>query len=277
MSVTRVDRFLLELEASDAFPPLSDAKLTQLGSPDSVLVVEDSAEIVAVGVTFGHAHADGTRHWAIETAVASELRFPAFEDRVLNLALKLGPAGEAVSVWSHRASLDAALDRAGFISQRELKFLTVALPLPGDDVGIELRSFRPGDADALLTVNRAAFHEHREAASLDRRELARLMDEPWFSAENLLVHEKDAVVEAFCWTRVHPNGDGEIYRIAVAPKAQGRGLGKALVRSGFRHLSSRTEVQRGTLWVDAGNENAMSLYRSLGMKDEASNREFVRP
>ncbi len=73
---------------------------------------------------------------------------------------------------------------------------------------------------------------------------------------------------------IHPSGDGEIFRIAVDPQNQGRGLGIALLVAGFTYLAGRSDVQRGVLWVDAENKPALALYRSIGMTRDGSNREF---
>lgn len=276
MKDSRIDQFLAAVSATDGFQALSDAKMDALGERERVVVIEEGCEVVAIGVTVVHRHGDGTRHWAVETAVVPGLRFAGFEDRLLEAALDLVPSGEAHSVWAHRRSFEAALERAGFVATRELAHYVVALPLSPPDADSRVRLYRPEDAQALLQVNRGAFAEHREAASLDADELARLMEQPWFDPAGLLVAEKDDRVAAFCWTRAHPNEDGEIYRIAVSPEAQGRGLGRRMILAGFNDLAQRSGSKRGTLWVDLDNKDALALYESLGMRRDSVNREFVK-
>lgn len=273
----RIERFLAELSAADGSAPLSDAKVGGLGERERVVVIEEAEEIVAIGVTVVHFHSDGTHHWAVETAVVPGLRFAAFEDRLLREALGLVPHTEAPSVWSHRRSLDDALVRAGYTVTRELGRYVVDLPLANSATEIQVRPYRPTDAPALLDVNRCAFAGHREAAALDAEELSRLTQQPWFDPAGILLAEEDGRVVAFCWTRVHPNADGEIYRIAVSPGAQGRGLGRRMVLAGFDDLALRRGVTRGTLWVDLADERAVSLYTSLGMMQGSVNREFLKP
>ncbi|MDK1010756.1 MAG: GNAT family N-acetyltransferase [Actinomycetota bacterium] len=272
----RIERFLADLVASDGSVPLSDAKIGGLGQRDRVVVIEEGDEIVAIGVTAVHRHGDGTQHWAVETAVVPGLRFAAFEDRLVGEALSLVPRGEAHSVWSRRRSLDAALERAGFAAARELAHYVVGLPLSFPRARIRVRPYQPGDAQALLEVNRDAFAGHREAESLDADELARLMGEEWFDPAGLLIAEEGGDMVAFCWTRVDENGDGEIYRIAVSLMWQGRGLGRSLVLAGFEYLSQHPDVLRGTLWVDLANAPGVSLYESLGMTQDSVNREFLK-
>ena len=119
-----------------------------------------------------------------------------------------------------------------------------------------------------------AFEGHTEAAALDVKELDGYRREPWFDSDGFFIAEGNGVA-GFCWTRVHPNGDGEIFRIAVDPEHQGSGVGMALLHAGFDYLTGRSDVERGVLWVDRTNSTAVSLYRSLGMERERSNTEFV--
>ncbi|GMQ93706.1 MAG: hypothetical protein BMS9Abin12_1186 [Acidimicrobiia bacterium] len=272
----RIEKFLTALRVADQYPPLSDAKLDQLGVPDHVVVVEEADEIVAIGATAAHRHTDGSQHWAVETAVTPGLRFPAFEDHALQLALELVPAGEDLSVWSRRSSLSDALERSDFALTRELAHYVVDLPLKRSSTDSMPGPFRNQDTEALLAVNREAFAGHREASALDEDQFARLAEESWFDPSGLLLHREDDELVAFCWTRVHPDGDGEIYRIAVAPGAQGTGVGRSLVIAGFEHLSRNPEVMRGTLWVDLANRRAVSMYQNLGMTEESVNREYQK-
>jgi mycothiol synthase len=141
-------------------------------------------------------------------------------------------------------------------------------------VDSSIRTFARGDVEAVTLVNRAAFHDHREAAGLDVDEMNRYLSEPWFDADGLFIADQDGVV-GFCWTRVHPGGDGEIFRIAVNPSHQCMAVGRGLRQAGFSYLDADPQVRRGVLWVDRSNTQAISLYRSLGMERERSIREFV--
>ena len=277
MQDPRIESFLDALAAVDGVPALSDAKVGQLGHPERVVVIEEDDAVVALGATARHRHDDGSHHWAVETALTPGLRFPAFEDRLLESSLGLVPSGEPASVWSHRHSLDAALERAGFAIARELAHFVVRLPMPQPDGGLEVRSFETRDVDQVLTVNREAFTGHREASTLEEAGLRRLLGQEGLGAEGFLIAEEDGGIIGFCWTRVHRNGDGEIYRIAVAPVEQGRGLGRSLVLAGFNYLANRSDTTRGTLWTDVGDRRAVSLYEGLGMERDLVKREFELP
>jgi mycothiol synthase len=272
----RIERFLTAITQREGIAALSDAKEVQLGDADRVMVIEEGDEVVAVGASARHLHDDGTHHWAIETALEPGLRFPSFEDRLLESALDLAPHVEPVSVWSHRRSLDAALERAGFAVVRELGHYVVGLPISGPVGGLAVRPLETQDIGPVLAINREAFAGHREAASLDEAEFQQLLKQRGLGSEGFLVAEEGGGVIGFCWTRVHENRDGEIYRIAASPTHQGRGLGRSLVLAGFEYLSKQPGVRRGTLWVDRANVRAVALYEGLGMAQDSVNREFVQ-
>jgi mycothiol synthase len=276
----RIGRFLDKLEEVDGTFPLSDAKLAQLFNTERTVVIEEDGSVVAVGVVAQHPQLDGSHHWSVETVLDPGLRFAQFEDRLLSSALGLVPGGESVSVWSQRHSLDVALTERGFVVVRELAYMTVQLPIDDEELGLVTRMLKPGadsrDTERVLAVNRAAFSSHREAASLDEAELRDLLAQAGMGPKGFLVLEQDEELLGFCWTRVHATGDGEIFRIAVSPHVQGRGLGRALVIAGYNHLATEPGVTRGTLWVDLSNTTAVSLYRDLGMVDALVNREFER-
>lgn len=267
--------FLRRLESEDGYPPLSEAKVVSMGNPDRFVTVEDDASIVAVGAAAEHATPSGQGHWSIETAVDGSLRFKEFEEAVLDRALSLVPSAAQHTVWSRRTSLDAALESAGFEALRSLANMEVPLPLESSEVA-ETTPMGAGAEQKLIAINALSFAGHPEAASLDREELAVLMAQGWFDREGVRFHESGEGVDAFCWTKVHPGGIGEIYRIGVAPGAQGQGLGRSMVVAGFDYLQRERGCRLGRLWVDESNEAAMRLYKSLDMETLARNREFVR-
>jgi mycothiol synthase len=266
--------FIDKLANYDGFAPFSDAKLPiNLGS-DRIVVIADGDEVTAIGAIATHTQSDGSVRVALETAVQPVMRFPAFEGAALDASLRAVDGSLPLSVWSSRSSLDAALGERGFMAARVLDFMVVDLPIEAQVDDDRIRGFLPSDLEAMVSVNRAAFEGHREAASLDTGEMGRYRSEPWFNEEGIFIAESGGVA-GFCWTRVHPNGDGEIFRIGVAPVHQGSGLGSALLKAGFDYLAHRSDVARGVLWVDRSNVAAIGLYASMGMERERSNAEFT--
>ena len=89
---------------------------------------------------------------------------------------------------------------------------------------------------------------------------------PWFDPLGIALAWRRGVPVGAVWTKVHAGGVGEIYSIAVRPRAAGRGLGRSLVLAGFADLSARRGAATGMLWADEANAAAVRLYRRLGME-----------
>lgn len=273
--IDELSSFLDTQSEHDGYEALSGAKMRSLAVEGHTLAIRDEDTIVAVGVVATHRQPDGSLHWSVETVIDRSMRFPAFEDVTLERAIDLVPKGVSMSVWSRRKGLDDALARVGFEPLVSLAYMVVPLPL---SVATDLivGTFTAGDEERLLSINHATFGSHREAGGLDESELAGLMSEPWFEPKGVLFHQIDGVDAAFCWTKIHDSGDGEIYRIGVDPRFQGRGIGKEIVVAGYDHLYRNHAIGKGVLWVDEANRTAVRLYEGLGLRVESRNREFGR-
>jgi mycothiol synthase len=272
-----IEAFIGSLARYDGFAPFSDAKLPIDPASRHVVVVAERDTVMAIAASALHTQSNGSEHRELEIATRPVMRFAAFEGAVLDAAMPLVDGSESFSIWSSRSSLDAALEERGFVENRSLDYLSVDLPLTivtGMHADNRIRTFVRGDIEAVMMVNRSAFEGHREAAGLDIEEMERYLSESWFDADGFFVADDDGIA-GFCWTKVHPDGDGEIFRIAVDPKQQGTGVGMALLQAGFSYLAARSDVHRGVLWVDTSNATAVNLYRSVGMRRERSNSEFA--
>jgi mycothiol synthase len=275
-SRTDIQNFLDQIEAEDGLPPMSEAKIARLASRESVVVVAEDDRVMGVGVAATHDQNDGTVHWSVETAVPRSMRFDAFEAAVVSAALGLVPRGAALSVWSSRATLSAALEDLGFAVVRSLAYMAVALPVPSRQTEHRIRRFRMADTAAFLRANADAYRDHREASSLTNDKFLELSAARWFDEAGLLLVEREEEIVGFCWTKMHPGGNGEIYRIGVVPAYQGLGIGRALLLAGLQHIEAQPQVERATLWVDTANASAMTLYTSIGMSIERVNSEYER-
>lgn len=251
-----VVRLADRIEHEDEAPPLSDQALTRLSSPDVAHLVAR-----AEGAVVGYAQRDGD---SAEIAAERPV-LPALLDRV---------AGRGLRVWAHgrRSRLTHALPKRGFAPVRELYQLRRPLsdlpedpPLPQDVI---VRAFQPGqDDDAWLAVNAAAFATHAEQGRWTARDLQARIAEPWFDASGFLLAERAGDVLGYHWTKVHPDGLGEVYVLGVAPAAQGLRLGNALLVRGLRHLAGRG-CPAALLYVDGDNTAALRLYERAGFTEQ---------
>ncbi len=268
-----ISRLLADAADYDGFAALSDHLQLDLAargtSPGfaSVLAFNEDAEVV------GYAQlARANMSTAMEIVIAPDERahVEALPTLLLRAALEVvaGEGGGRVNWWVHRpdAGADAAATEVGLQLGRRLLQLRRSLPIEGTTT-VDTRPFDVGRDEAeWLRVNNAAFHDHPEQGGWTLDTLRLREAEPWFDPAGFLLHEREGVLAAFCWTKVH--GDttppmGEIYVIAVDPPFHGLGLGKALTVAGLDHLAANG-LTVGMLHVDAANGSALGMYERLG-------------
>jgi mycothiol synthase len=198
------------------------------------------------------------------------------------LAALLDRAGGPLWLWAHGEHPGALrlAQRAGLVGRRALYQLRRGLadPIPVRPVpdGVTLRSFVPGeDEAAVVRVNKRAFAWHPEQSRLDTSELRLLETQPWFDPKGfLLAVDPAARLLGFHWTKMHPDGLGEVYVLAVDPDAQGTGLGGALTVAGLAYLRERGAPE-AMLYVDSDNARALATYHKLGFTHHHTDVEFL--
>lgn len=129
-----------------------------------------------------------------------------------------------------------------------------------------IRTYRgPDDDAAVVGVLDAAYAGTDDGGwDLARFEDRRLTD--WFDpADLLLAVTPDGDVLGLHWLKRRDATTGEVYNLAVHPRAQGHGAGPALLAAGLAHLRA-IRCREVLLWVDLGNERAVRLYRSQGFE-----------
>ncbi|MFP4636454.1 MAG: GNAT family N-acetyltransferase, partial [Nitriliruptoraceae bacterium] len=86
----------------------------------------------------------------------------------------------------------------------------------------------------------------------------------WFRAEDLLLAvDDDGTLLGLHWLKRRDATTGEVYNLAVHPRAQGRGAGPRLLAAGLAHLHA-VGCRQVLLWVDLANQRAVRLYRAQG-------------
>jgi mycothiol synthase len=272
--------------ATDGTPPVGEHVLRGLRRPGQHLLAhtgtatgtgEDTGARVA-----GYAQLDsgGTA----ELAVHPDARRRGIGTGLAR-ALLARVDGGPLRVWAHGEHPDALALAAtlGFRRVRELWQLRrelgrPELPEARMPDGVALRTFVVGqDEPELLRVNNAAFDWHPEEGNMTMEQLKESQQQPWFDPAGFLlaVDEADGRLLGFHWTKVHPNGLGEIYVLAVDPDAQGTGLGAALTVAGLAYLRERG-VRQAMLYVESDNTAALHTYHKLGFTHHHTDVEFLR-
>ncbi len=250
--VASIRDLIARIAGEEGRDPLSDQALTHVTSPKAqhALALRDSDVV-------GYAQLDGE---SLEIAAEPDAIDPlldAFTD------------GDLL-IWTHgeHSRLTAPLAKRGFARQRELYQLRRRLDAPVDrppvPEGIDIRDFVVGtDEDAWVRVNSAAFAHHPEQGSWTRADLEAREQEAWFDPRGFLLAWRGSELAGFHWTKMHPDGAGEVYVIGVDPSAQGIGLGSVLLRHGLASLYDRG-AREVLLYVDGSNTTAMQLYERYG-------------
>lgn len=159
-----------------------------------------------------------------------------------------------------------------------------------------IRPIEPRDADGVHALTLALVEDGRgqvmsmadlpERAAWEARDLA-----PWLPGgertgargQRYLALRDGEVVGEGSIHRFSPSflRHGAIISVGIHPKAQGLGLGRALVEALLQWADTsppgeEPPIERVELYVRADNPRAIALYRSVGFEEEGRRRGFVR-
>lgn len=191
-----------------------------------------------------------------------------------HLGAELGAAH--VQVWLRAvgpAEFEATA-AAEFAIERRL--LILGRGLPSDDPqgaealarlqteGTTVRAYLPDRDDAEVVAVLAAAYAGTDDGGWDLARFRERRGWSWFRPEDLLVAaEPDGRLAGLHWLKRRGARAGEVYNLAVHPRAQGRGVGPALLQAGLDHLTA-IGCMEVILWVDAANQRAVRLYERHG-------------
>ena len=265
--------------AADGRPALSDHLLVDLDAGTDGAI---GALVEAAGAPVAYGQASRANEgFTAEIVVEPDHRGDPtlMDDLVAALLNEISEAGGgSVDWWIHRPTdgLLAVAERHRMVPVRSLHRMAASLPV-ARHADVQTRAFDPArDEEAWLAVNNRAFAGHGEQGGWTLAMLRRREAEDWFDPDGFRLHERDGRLAAFCWTKVHPSDPdfdgepaGEIYVIAVDPDFHGHGLGSQLTLAGLDHLAGRG-LQHAILYVDAGNDVAVTMYERLGFSIDST-------
>lgn len=283
--IAEVSQLLQEVALIDAHAPLGEHQWLDLVHGGRKGFAGFVARESIDGPLVGYAQLSrGHNTWAVEVVVRPDHRSLRQAVGVELLSAALGEArrlgGGHVHLWVAKPTVDtdAMAEQGGLARGRDLYQMRLALPISDEHPRVKTRPFQPGvDEATWLEVNNRAFASHPEQGGWTLDTILEREAEPWFDQDGFLVHERDGRMAGSCWTKVHREGEppmGEIYVISVDPDFQGLGLGRSLVLAGLDHLCA-LGMQVTMLYVDAGNDPAVSLYRSLGFEVDHVDRAYT--
>lgn len=253
----------------DGVAPLDEAARLALAGPGAhhLLIEQDSEQDVSL-VGYAGVLADGTT----QGMVHPDHRRRGQGTALLRAALAHRPDA---GVWAHGAlpaSL-AFLEAQGLTEVRRLLVLHRQLgaehplpPVPAPRLAdLRISTFEvERDAEDWLALNASAFADHPEQGALTRADLDRRLAEPWFDPEDLLLARHEGELLGAVWTkRTAESAAAEIYVVATAPAAQGKGVAGHLLGTALQRLADRG-VPGVELYVEGDNAPALGLYERWG-------------
>jgi mycothiol synthase len=259
----------------DGQPPFNDQALVDAASGARSLIVAEHGEVIAGAVIIGQGE--------FEFVVDPEFRRNGLGTVLLERILD--GAEPDLAGWAHgdHPASRILAARTGFDPVRTLYQLRMPVPpAPADlattPVGIRIEAFRPGiDDEAWVELNARVFAGHPEQGSISLEDLHARMAEPWFDAGDFLLARHGDALVGYNWLKIEgPHEPGEIYVVGVDEAFAGQGLGRTLMQRAFERLRQR-EIATAALYVDADNEGAVHLYRSLGFTDHTVDVQYRRP
>ena len=279
--LTRIDEdggatelFLVTITDADGFPPLSEHKMLRLDGSDGARVAAWGIDGTLCAVSVAARHEGDAPHWALEVATGLGARAAVLERAAVAAGASTVPRDAPHTLWVQREAQRRAAEAVGYEERRRLLRMEGPLPEGPGSVDPTLGTIADGDDGELIALHNRAFAGHPEASGMDQQRLDALRALPWFDPEGVITARIDGRLVGFCWTKLHENGDGEIYFIGVDPDAAGQGLGERLATAGYAHLAGRG-ARRAMLWVDADNQTAVGLYDRLGMAPVHANIEMA--
>ncbi|MDO5662067.1 MAG: mycothiol synthase [Brachybacterium sp.] len=199
-----------------------------------------------------------------------------------------------LAVWAHGALAPATqfLTGHGLVATRTLLTMrrsfrtagegTAGGATAGPDVpaGVELTTFDADrDTDDWVRLNAEAFASHPEQGRMTAEDLAARQGEPWFDAEGFHIARENDQMLGFVWTKREvddsgsPSPEAEIYVVATAPAAQGRGIGAALLVAALDRLQQRG-AEDVLLYVEGEATAAIRLYERYGFAISGRDVQF---
>lgn len=126
------------------------------------------------------------------------------------------------------------------------------------------------DLEDVLALERAAFEHDPWSAEQFWGELAHVPETRWYA-----VHEDDAGIDGYAGLLAVPP-EADVQTIAVAPRSQGRGIGRLLLDELVGEALRRGCTQL-FLEVRVDNAPALALYERTGFQVMSRRRDYYGP
>jgi ribosomal-protein-alanine N-acetyltransferase len=135
---------------------------------------------------------------------------------------------------------------------------------------MSLRAMRWWDLEEVVALEHELFPDDPWSLEQLWGELAHVPETRWYA-----VHTDEAGIDAYVGVFAIPP-DADLQTIAVAPRAQGRGLGRELLGAAVEE-ARRRGCSQVMLEVAHDNDTAIALYASAGFESLGRRRDYYGP
>lgn len=132
------------------------------------------------------------------------------------------------------------------------------------------RAMRWWDVEQVAALERELFVHDPWSAEQLWGELAHVPETRWYA-----VHEDDSGIDGYVGLLAVPP-EADVQTVAVAPRSQGRGLGRELLDALVAEAQRRGCTQL-FLEVDVDNAPALALYERAGFEPQSRRRDYYGP
>lgn len=170
-----------------------------------------------------------------------------------------------------REWIDHMLDEADFLPfapwiEMEHRETADLVPPEAPD-GVTIRKATSGDTARILEIEAAGYESHSDGTEVTR---ARLDSAAWAG-----VLEEDGQVVAYAMNTAVEDGAGRILSVAVAPEAQGAGLGQVILQAAAYQLAA-SGARYITVLARPDIPRSIETARAVGFRAGRSGTEFRR-
>ncbi|MBW1997564.1 MAG: GNAT family N-acetyltransferase [Deltaproteobacteria bacterium] len=161
------------------------------------------------------------------------------------------------------------------------RYTEMVINIGGRDIGSEilsgtcLRNLEKGEEDRLRDIQNKAFMGTWGFNPNSLEDIIHRMKQADTSPEDVILCLQGHKPVAYCWTvlcqgsRDRRENRARIHMLGVAPEFRGKGMGRAILLAGLRHLKNKG-FDCVELTCDTENLVALSLYRKIGFRGHSA-------
>ena len=264
---------------------------TQLEKPgfsteETVLVTEKDGNIIGCLNMIPEL---GIKHAFIHCVVHPQYRRQGIARLLLEKAAKqlidMGVALAHVDILESNTAANSLLLKLGFKSVHKSIHMQQTLdtkPTTTVEFELHIRHLAQNEEAALADLQNRAFAQHWGYSPNTVEEITHRLNQRNTSHQHVTLAFVGDVPVGYCWTTTIPEPNpqtgkkhGCVLMLGVDPGYRNRGIGRTVLVSGLSSLYQQG-IELVEITADSVNEKALSLYKSVGFKQQAAGQIYEK-